>query len=139
MTTAPSHPSVLAPAYHDDAETNGPNSFGKLAVERAYGRLGWTWPLVFCVIRFPLLVAGFVVALWVYRSTDGAHAGELAQAFTRYNMPLLADVVCIGLLLWRVRRTPAFEARRQMRSGRGGRLHVGFSRASVSARRDGLV
>ncbi len=104
MTTAPSHATVLAPAYHDDAETNGPNSFGKLAVERASGRLGWTWPLVFCVIRFPLLVAGFAVAYWVYRSTDGAHAGELAQAFTRYDAPLLADVVCIGLLLWRVRR-----------------------------------
>ena len=104
MTTAPSHPSVLTPAYHDDIETNGPNSFGKLAVERAYGRLGWTWPLVFCVIRFPLLVTGFVVALWVYRSTDGAHARELAQAFTRYNAPLLADIVCIGLLMWRVRR-----------------------------------
>jgi CAAX protease family protein len=104
MTTTPSHTSDLAPVFHDDAETDGPNTFASLTVARASGRLGWTWPLVFCVIRFPLLVAGFVVALWVFRSTDSAHAGELAQAFTRYNAPLLADIVCIGLLLWRVRR-----------------------------------
>jgi hypothetical protein len=95
---------VPAPAYHNNAETDGPNSFGKLAVARASGQLGWTWPLVFCLIRFPLLVAGFAVALWAYHSTDSARAGELAQAFTRYNAPLLADIVCIGLLLWRVRR-----------------------------------
>lgn len=104
MTTAPSHTSDLTPAYRDDAETDGPNSFASLTVARKSGRLGWTWPLVFCLIRFPLLVAAFAVALWVFRSTDSAHAGELAQAFTRYNAPLLADIVCIGLLLWRVRR-----------------------------------
>jgi membrane protease YdiL (CAAX protease family) len=104
MTTASSEASDLAPIQSDAADAKIPNSFGKLAVARAFGRLSWTWPLVFCLIRFPLLVAGFAVAFWAYHSNDSGHAGELAQAFTRYNMPLLADVVCIGLLMWRVRR-----------------------------------
>lgn len=81
-----------------------PNSVAVLAAERAAGRLRWNWPLFFCFIRFPLLTACFAVALWVYRMVGSAHASELAQAFTRYNAPLLVDVCCIALLVWRLRR-----------------------------------
>ncbi len=102
MTTVSSETSDLAPIHSDAAKI--PNSFEYLSIARASDRLGWTWPLVFCFVRFPLLAAGFAVAFWAYHLTDSAHAGDLAQAFTRYNMPLLADVVCIGLLIWRVRR-----------------------------------
>lgn len=96
--------SVFVPAASDAPGKDGPNSVAFLSARRASGRLGWGWPLFFCVIRFPLLAAGFAVALWAYHTAGSAHAGALAQTFTRYNLPLLADVVCIGLLVWRVRR-----------------------------------
>jgi hypothetical protein len=40
-----------------------PNSIPALRERRADGRLGWLWPLTMNFIRFPLLIAGFFIAL----------------------------------------------------------------------------
>lgn len=93
-----------SPAFTAPPAQSDPNSVASLAARRASGKLGWRWPLFFCFVRFPLLGAGFAVALWVYRAAGDADAAVLAQAFTRYNTPLLADMICLGLLLWRLRR-----------------------------------
>lgn len=103
-TPGTSGASLSVPTASDAPDRDDPNSIACLSARRASGRLGWGWPLFFCVIRFPLLAAGFATALLAYHAAGSAHAGTLAQAFTRYDMPLLADVVCIGLLVWRTRR-----------------------------------
>ena len=104
MSATTSGTPLRASSYADAPDPNEPNSVAALSDERKAGRLQWRWPLAFSFIRFPLLAASFAVAFWVYHATGRAHAGELAQAFTRYNAPLVADAVCIGLLLWRLRR-----------------------------------
>lgn len=93
-----------SPAFPVSPGQTDPNTIASLAASRASGKLGWRWPLFFCFVRFPLLAAGFAVAAWVYHAAGAAHPAVLAQAFTRYDTPLLADIVCLGLLVWRLRR-----------------------------------
>ena len=93
-----------SPAFTASSTQTNPNTVASLAATRASGELGWRWPLFFCFVRFPLLAAGFAVALWVYRAAGASPAAMLAQAFTRYDAPLLADMICLGLLVWRLRR-----------------------------------
>ncbi len=96
-------PSPKSTPSGTDAKLSRANSVAALRTERAAGRLRWNWPLVFCFIRFPLLVSCFALAYWAYDITGSEHASALAQAFTRYNAPFLADIICISLLLWRLR------------------------------------
>src|SRR6185312_4521469 len=93
-----------SPAFPVSPGQSDPNTVASLAARRASGKLGWRWPLFFCFMRSPLLAAGFAIAAWVYHAAGDAHPALLAQAFTRYDTPLLADMVCLGLLIWRLRR-----------------------------------
>jgi hypothetical protein len=95
-------PSPKSTPSGTDATLSRANSVAALRTEHTAGRLRWNWPLVFCFIRFPLLAGCFALAYWAYDITGSEHASALAQAFTRYNAPLLADVIRIGLLLWRL-------------------------------------
>lgn len=81
-----------------------PNSIASLRAARSAGKLTWIWPLLFCFLRFPLLALGFVIADGLLRARGAANAGGAAQAFTRYDMPLLADSLCLAVLGWRLRR-----------------------------------
>ncbi len=84
--------------------TDQPNSSENLQIRMREGRLTWLWPLIMCFIRFPLLVIGFFLVLFVASRTGHTDVAMLAQGITRYDLPLLADMICLGLLFWLVRK-----------------------------------
>ena len=81
-----------------------PNSVSALRAEHATQHLSWTWPLLFTFLRFPLLALGFLAAMFVVHVTGGADAPNVAQAFTRFDMPLGADIICLVLLRQQLHR-----------------------------------
>ena len=84
----------------DDAR---PNSFASLAQRVHAGKLGWTWPLVMCFIRLPILLVCFLAALLLARAAGHANPADFAEGLTRFDLPLVADIICLALL-WRLTR-----------------------------------
>lgn len=82
----------------DDAR---PNSFASLSQRVRAGALGWTWPLVMCFIRVPILLGCFLAALLLARATGHANPAGFAEGLTRFDLPLIADAICLALL-WRL-------------------------------------
>lgn len=81
-----------------------PNSAEKVQTRAQEGKVSWSWPLLMIFIRFPLLVIGFLLVLAICIASGQSHAVDVAMAVTRYNLTLVADIVCLFLLGWLSRR-----------------------------------
>ncbi|GCE24227.1 CPBP family intramembrane glutamic endopeptidase [Dictyobacter kobayashii] len=81
-----------------------PNSVLKLQERVREGRLSWLGPLVMCFVRFPILLLCFLSAFGVLQLTGQQHAMTTALNLTRYNLPLVADLLCLLLLARLVRK-----------------------------------
>lgn len=91
----------------DDAR---PNSFASLALRARAGAVTWRWPLVMCFIRLPILLGCFLVALLIARAMGHADAAGFAEGLTRFDLPLVADAICLALL-WRLTRREGIRLR----------------------------
>ena len=87
-----------------------PNSFTQLALRVRTGAISWTWPIVMCVIRLPLLVGCFLVSLLIARSLGHPDAAGFAEGLTRFDLPIIADALCLALL-WRLTRREGMRLR----------------------------
>lgn len=81
-----------------------PNSFTQLVLRVRAGAISWTWPLIMCIIRLPMLVGCFLVSLLIARSVGHPDAAGFAEGLTRFDLPIIADALCLALLWWLTRR-----------------------------------
>jgi hypothetical protein len=86
------------------ATQSAPNSIPALRERRADGRLGWLWPLTMNFIRFPLLIAGFFIALAIYQAAGNPDAQTAALITSNFYITFVADIPCVLLLIWLARR-----------------------------------
>lgn len=87
-----------------------PNSISRLTERVHGGSVTWTWPLVMCVIRLPLLLGCFAVSLLIARGLGHADAANVAEGLTRFDLPIFADAICLALL-WRLTRREGIRLR----------------------------
>lgn len=80
-----------------------PNSIARLAERLRAGALTWTWPLIMCGIRLPILAGCFLISLALASATGHPQAAAFAEGLTRFDLPIVADVICLALL-WRLMR-----------------------------------
>jgi hypothetical protein len=91
----------------DDAQ---PNSIARLVTQAQRGAGAWTWPLVMCCVRLPILVSCFLVSLLIAQGLGNVEATNLAEGLTRFDLPIVADVLCLALL-WRLTRRAGMRLR----------------------------
>ncbi|MBO0795302.1 MAG: CPBP family intramembrane metalloprotease [Ktedonobacteraceae bacterium] len=82
----------------------GPNDIEILKIKVSEKHITWTWPLILCFIRFPLLLVGFVIALTYYTMIGNSHAFNNALSMSNFYTTLTADLGCLVLLAWLTRR-----------------------------------
>jgi membrane protease YdiL (CAAX protease family) len=88
----------------------------------------WGWPLFMAFIRLPLILLGNGAIIWAFRLA-GQPAGMATGAVFSTLSVTVANLVCLGLLLWRARveglqlgAIAGFERRRFLRDLGGGVL-----------------
>jgi membrane protease YdiL (CAAX protease family) len=80
-----------------------PNGIARLTERARTGALTWAWPLVMCGIRLPILLGCFLVSLLIAHAAGQANPAGFAEGLTRFDLPIVADVICLALL-WRLMR-----------------------------------
>ncbi len=105
MPFTPTTPAFLRRGNADPAPATDaqPNSFSQLELRVRSGSITWTWPLLMSVIRLPLLVGCFLASLLIARGLGHADAAPFAEGLTRFDLPIIADALCLALL-WRLTR-----------------------------------
>ncbi|HEX8731793.1 MAG TPA: CPBP family intramembrane glutamic endopeptidase [Ktedonobacterales bacterium] len=79
------------------------NSIARLTERARTGALTWTWPLIMCGIRLPILAGCFLLSLALASAAGHPQAAGFAEGLTRFDLPLVADAICLALL-WRLMR-----------------------------------
>lgn len=80
-----------------------PNGIARLTERARTGALTWTWPIVMCGARLPILLGCFLVSLLIAHAAGQANPAGFAEGLTRFDLPIVADVICLALL-WRLMR-----------------------------------
>lgn len=80
-----------------------PNGIARLTERARTGALTWTWPIVMCGARLPILFGCFLVSLLIAHAAGQANPVGFAEGLTRFDLPIVADVICLALL-WRLMR-----------------------------------
>lgn len=80
-----------------------PNGIARLTERARTGALTWAWPLVMCGIRLPILLGCFLVSFLFAHAAGQANPAGFAEGLTRFDLPIVADVICLALL-WRLMR-----------------------------------
>lgn len=86
---------------HADSRPNG-----VVALEHSHllRQFSWRGPLLMLLVRLPLLLLCFAVALVGARASHQAQPGAFAEGLTRFDLPIVVDGLSVSLLLWLVRR-----------------------------------
>ena len=87
-----------------------PNGVASLIRRARAGVVTWTWPIAMCVIRLPILVGCFLISLMLARAAGHADAATFAEGLTRFDLPIVADAICLALL-WRLTRREGIRLR----------------------------
>jgi len=87
-------------ATESDARLNG---IARLTERARTGALTWAWPIVMCSIRLPILLGCFLVSFVIAHAAGQANPEDFAEGLTRFDLPIVADVICLALL-WRLMR-----------------------------------
>jgi uncharacterized protein len=66
--------------------------------------VGWPGPLVVCIVRLPLLLAGQVGLAGWFTLAGGAGPWSQALGYTNVHVPLVADTATTLVIAWLVRR-----------------------------------
>lgn len=114
---------TATPIVDDPQAPTGPNSFGALTRNLAEGRFSWRGPALMILVRLPLLLTLFLLALAGALATHQPHAASVAEGLTRFDLPIIADIASVALLVWLLRREGlrlrdlfCFERRRFLRN-----------------------
>lgn len=84
-----------------------PNGIARLTERARTGALTGAWPLVMCGIRLPILLGCFLISLGIAHAAGHANPADFAEGLTRFDLPIVADVICLALLWHLMRREGA--------------------------------